>query len=145
MDSKSIIVAAAAGLVGAAAAVFALRPSNNKSKDDDARAIAALQQAELDSKIRAAVQAQASAIIPTSTAKVYPPVSKPVKQVRGASEFNASTPPFVSLNQADSCVDLRGDIRESCSSDPSRPHAKIAFNFVSLITVLLSLTCRSAF
>ena len=85
-DLKALLLAAAVGGAAAVAAVALLRGPAAKPDDAGAeRRRLAQQQAELDAKIRAAVQAQATAIIPTTQAKVYPPIGKPVKQVRGRS------------------------------------------------------------
>ena len=82
-DLKALLLAAAVGGAAAVAAVALLRGPAAKPDDAGAeRRRLAQQQAELDAKIRAAVQAQATAIIPTTQAKVYPPIGKPVKQVR---------------------------------------------------------------
>ncbi len=84
MDTRSLILAAVAGAAAAAAVVLAMR---TKPDEDKERARIAMQQAELDSKIRSAVQNQAAAIIPTSTAKVFPPIGKATKQVRDVEAF----------------------------------------------------------
>lgn len=83
MDNKVIFSTALAAVAGAAAAAAV---SYFTAKDDakaqvDERQKAAMLQADLDAKIKNAVLAQAHAIVPSSVAKVYPPVGKPAKQV----------------------------------------------------------------
>lgn len=92
---RTLITAAVGAVVGAATATFLsyMRADAASPKaTEELRAKAAQLQQDLDSKIANAVLSQAAAIIPSNTAKVYPPVGKPAKQVRkGGTQSRAAS------------------------------------------------------